>query len=190
MEPRATSLGSVFRVPPHRDGVAPHRGQPDSRLLHAAPWPGRPAGPAQHAGGCWEGPLSWPAGLLHPLSLPLPGRRVLSRTTTTTGRGVPRTMRRTSGSRWTPGGPPGSQASSLRAATPASSTWLTGTRGRGSPRPTSVPLQTLLWAPGASAPSLAMQRAREPLLMPGSTTHPCQLLSAWAQERGISHLTA
>lgn len=97
-----------------------------------------------------------PAGrLLHPLSLPLLGRPVPLRTTTMTGRGVPRTTLRTNGSRWTPGGPPGSQASSPRAATPASSTSLTGARGWGAQahlRPTpDTPV-----GPRASAPCVAM----------------------------------
>lgn len=60
-------------------------------------------------------------GPLRPLSLPLPDRLVPLRMTTTMGRGVLRMMPRTSGSRWTPEGPPGSQASSRRAVTPASS---------------------------------------------------------------------
>lgn len=127
----ATSLGCrVPRVPPHRDGVAPHRGQPDPVLLHAAPRPRGTAWPAQHAGGCRTGPSpSW-VGVPCLLSPPaVPDRPATLRTTTMTGRGVPRTTLRPSGSRWTPEGPPSSRASSPRAATPASSksTRLTGT---------------------------------------------------------------
>lgn len=56
------------------------------------------------------------------LSLPaVPDRPEPLRTTTSTARGVPRTTLRPSGSRWIPGGPPSSRASSPRAETPASS---------------------------------------------------------------------
>lgn len=113
----------VPRVPPHRDGVTPHRGQPDQGLLHAAPWPGGPARPAQHAGVCWGGPVScWVGGSPVRSAACAPDRLVPLKTTTTTGHGVPRTRLRPSGSRWTREGPPSSQASSPRAATPVSST--------------------------------------------------------------------
>lgn len=181
MEPWSASLGSVSRVPAHRDGVAPHRGQPDSSLLHAAPWPGRPAGPAQHAGGFWEGPLR--AGRASPPAQPPAARQAGAieddfydgawcAEDDAQNQWIEVDARRTT--KFTGVITQGRDSSVQYVAHRR----LGGGEPQDSLSPTSDTLVGPLLGHGVS------------LLMPGSTTHPCQLLSAWAQERGGSPLMA
>lgn len=158
-------------MPPHRDGVTPHRGQPDPGLLHAAPRPGGTAWPPQHAGGCQAGPVSQLGRAPCLLSLPaVPDRPEPLRTTTSTARGVPRTTLRPSGSRWIPGGPPSSRASSPRAETPASSTCA---RLPGALWGWAAPGTVL--SPSCSGPCGGSSRAPTPLLGHGQSVPRVQI---------------
>lgn len=137
------------------------------------------------------------------LSLPaVPDRPEPLRTTTSTARGVPRTTLRPSGSRWIPGGPPSSRASSPRAETPASSMcarlpgalWGWAAPGtvlspsRSGPCGGSSRAPTPLLGHGRSVPRVQISthghvRARQLLLTPRLSTPHLLALKFWGPKR-------